>query len=93
MASLQVVRGHKIIHGRNRREYRLPDLHHFSVDGFCSETSTVYEFLGCYYHGHTCQPYRDVCTMRGDTLVERYERTMMRIEQITSAGYQVDVHC
>jgi len=53
----------------------------------------VYEFLGCYYHGHTCQPYRDVCTIRGDTLAERYERTMMRIEQITRAGYLVEVRC
>ena len=61
------------------------------MDVFCPETRTVYEFLGCYYHGHTCQPYRDVCTIRGDTLAERYERTMMRIEQITRAGYQVEV--
>jgi len=29
--------------------------------------------------------------MRGDTLAERYERTMARIEQITRAGYQVVV--
>ena len=77
----------KIFHGRNGRQYRLPELPHFSVDGFGRETRTVYEFLGCYYHGHTCQPYRDVCTLRGDTLGERYERTMMRIEQITRAGY------
>jgi len=83
--------GRKILHGRNGREYRLPDLPHFSVDSFCQETRTVYEFLGCYYHGHTCQPYRDVTTIRGDTLAERYERTMMRIEQITRAGYQVEV--
>jgi len=51
----------------------------------------VYEFLGCYYHGHTCQPYRDVTTIRGVTLAESYERTMMGIEQITRAGYQVEV--
>ena len=81
----------KILHGRNGREYRLPELPHFSVDGFCQETRTVYEFLGCYYHGHTCQPYREVTTIRGDTLAERYERTMMRKEQITRAGYQVQV--
>ena len=50
-----------------------------------------YEFDGCYYHGHTCQPYRDVTTIRVDTLRERYERTMMRIEQITRAIYPVEV--
>jgi len=30
--------------------------------------------------------------MRGDTLAERCERKMVRIEQITRAGYQVEVH-
>ena len=29
-------------------EYRLPGLHHCSVDGFCAEAWTVYEFLGCF---------------------------------------------
>jgi hypothetical protein len=38
----------KILHGRNGREYRLPELPHVSVDGFCPETKEVYEFLGCY---------------------------------------------
>jgi G:T-mismatch repair DNA endonuclease (very short patch repair protein) len=51
----------------------------------------VYEFMGCYYHGHTCQPFRDVTTAVGDTLAERYERTMSRIEQIAGAGYRVEV--
>jgi hypothetical protein len=53
--------GCKIMHARNGREYRLPELPNFSVDGYCAETRTVYEFLGCYYHGHTCiRCFRDV---------------------------------
>ena len=32
-------------HGEKRIE-------NFFVDGFCSENNTVYEFLGCYLHGH-----------------------------------------
>jgi len=84
--------GRKILHGRNGREYRQPELPNFSVDGFCLETRTVYDFLGCYYHDHTCHPYRDVCTMQGDTLAEGYESTMVRIEQITRACNQVEVH-
>ena len=51
----------------------------------------MYEFLLCYYHGHTCQPYRDVSTMRMVTLGERSERTMVRIQQIRRAGYQVEI--
>jgi hypothetical protein len=42
------------------RECRLPELPHFSVDGYCAETNRVYEFFGCYFHGCTCQPFRDV---------------------------------
>ena len=33
--------GCRIIHGRNRCEYRLPELPRLSVDGFCEETKTV----------------------------------------------------
>ena len=71
------------------RQYRLPALPRLSADGFCKETNTMYEFCGCYWHGQTCQPYRDVTTGAGDTLAQRYERTVPRIEQITQAGQQV----
>jgi len=40
---------------------------------------------------HTCQQFQDVATLSGDTLSERYERTMSRLEQITRAGYEVKV--
>jgi hypothetical protein len=50
-----------------------------------------YEFLGCHWHGHTCRPFRDLGTPSGDTLAERYERTMSRIEQIAKAGYKVTI--
>jgi len=51
-----------IRHARNGSEYRPPELPHYSVDGYCTETRTIYEFLGCYYHGCKCQPFRDVKT-------------------------------
>ena len=68
-----------IMHGRNDSEFRLLTLPRLSVDGFCAETNTVYKFCGCYSHGHTCLPYRDVTTGAGDTLAQRYERTMARL--------------
>ena len=80
--------GVKLMHVR---EYNVPELPQFSVDGYCPETRTIYEFFGCYFHGHTCQPFRDVITTSGDTLAERYERTMSRLEQITRSGYLVKV--
>jgi G:T-mismatch repair DNA endonuclease (very short patch repair protein) len=80
-----------IMHTRNGHEYRLPELPHFSVDGYCVETRKVYEFLSCFYIGHTCQYFRDIPTPSDETLTERYERTVSRIEQITSSGYDVKI--
>ena len=70
----------KILHARNGREYRLPEPPHFSVDGYCAETRTVFEFMGFFWHGCKCLPFRDLKTLGEDTLAERYERTMTRIE-------------
>jgi len=83
--------GCQIQHARNGREFRPPELRHYSVDGYCAETRTVYEFLGCYYHGCTCQPFPDVKTLGGDTLAGRYEQTLARIELIKRAGYHVKI--
>ena len=43
--------GEQIKHCRNGQEYRLPELPRFSVDGYCTETKTVYEFFGCFWQG------------------------------------------
>jgi len=37
--------GVQIMHCRNEREYRLPELPNYSVDRYCLETNTIYEFL------------------------------------------------
>jgi len=81
----------KILNARNGREYRLPELPHFSVDGYCAEKRTVFEFMGCFWHGCKCRPFRDLKTLGEYTLAERYEQTMLRIEQIANAGYTVKV--
>jgi hypothetical protein len=84
--------GCHIQHARNGREFRLPELPHYSVDGYCAETRTIYEFLVCYYHGCKCRPFRDVKTLAsGETLAERYEQTLSRIEKLKSAGYNFRV--
>ena len=84
--------GKRILHGRNGREYAFPELPQLRVDGFCEETKTVYGFMGCYWHGHDCLPFRDVKTAcGGNTLAERYEKTQFRLERITRAGYSVKV--
>ena len=48
--------------------------------------------MGCFFHGCVkCQPFRDLKTLGEDTLADRYERTMARLELITNAGYTVKV--
>ena len=79
------------MHGRNGREYRLPELPHISVDGYCPETRTICEFFGRHFYGQTCQPFRDVTNMIDGQLAERYARNISRLEQITRAGYLVNV--
>jgi len=84
--------GIKILHGRNGKERGLPELLGIRVDGLCEETRTVDGFNGYYRHGHTCMPFRDTPTECGrDTLAERYENAISRIERITQAGCQVKV--
>ena len=83
--------GKNIMHCRNGREYKPPEVPRISVECYCPETNTIYEFSGCFWHGRTCQPFRDVTTLSGDTLAKRYERIMARLEQIAHTGYQVKV--
>ena len=71
---IKETRGVKVKLCRNGREYRLIELLRYSVDGYCPETKIVYEFLGCYFHGHTSQPFRYVTNLRGDTVAERDSR-------------------
>ena len=86
---MEQIDGVKFVHGHKSRKYKVPELSLFILDVYCPETRKIYEFFGCHSHGHTCQPIHDVITMNGDTLAERYERTMSSLEHITRAGYLV----
>ena len=46
----------------------------------------------CYWNGHSCLLFRDVATICGEeTLAERHEKKLFRLERITRVGYQVRV--
>ena len=51
----------------------------YSVDGYCEETNTVYEYLGCYHHGHSCK-YDDP---------KEILDTLIRKGALASLGYNV----
>ena len=42
---MQQTDGVRIMHGRNGRDDSLPEFASFSVNGYCPETRTFYEFL------------------------------------------------
>ena len=59
-------------------EKRILNMH---VDGF-AEPNKVFEFLGCYFHGHDCT--------RENKHIGKWEKTMERIEKLRSMGYDVE---
>ena len=66
--------GCRISHGRNGWEFRLPEVPFTSEDGYCHETRTVYEFHGCFWHGHIFLSFRDNKTLCKDTLRDMNRR-------------------
>jgi len=68
---MELINGLEIKHPRNGREYRLPELPHFNVDGYCAETNTFYEYYRCHCQGNACQPFRKVITKNGDSIADR----------------------
>jgi G:T-mismatch repair DNA endonuclease (very short patch repair protein) len=83
-------RTRKMIHAGNGRETSLPGVPNVNVDGYCEETKEVFEYLGCFWHGCHCMPNRHKPTGNTEeTLENRYEETMARMQKIKAAGYTV----
>ena len=61
------------------------------VDGFHAETQTVYQFHGCFWHGHECALNRgkDFNEKRQKPMAELREETRANTEYIRSKGYNV----
>ena len=67
----------KIRHAENHPHGELR-IKNWSVDGYCKETNTVYEYLGCYHHGH-CK-FHDAI---------KWMETTERIQSLKDLGYNV----
>lgn len=80
-----------IQHALDGGEFVIPELG-ISVDGYCSESNTVYEFHGDLFHGNPsifsptehCHPFDELITAD-----ELYQKTMLREQEIRDAGYQL----
>ena len=79
-----------IRHQLNNTEKRIADCK-LPVDGFNSQTQTVYQFHGCYWHGHDCEPTRgkEFNEKRKKPMTKLLEETKATSEYIRSKGYNV----
>ena len=62
----------------------------YRVDGFCEETNTIYEFLGCWYHG--CLKCRDETVVHPwskKTMKQLYQECIDRKTILEENGYTV----
>jgi hypothetical protein len=76
-----------IHHALNSNEYRIPESR-YSVDGYCKETNTVYEFHGDYYHGNPKLYSSDIFNNKTKkTMGQLYTNTQVKKEFIISLGY------
>ena len=71
-------------------EYRVPGTN-YRVDGYCEQTRTIYEFLGCLWHGCcVCHPDRQrPLAKTNETADLLYNKTMDRIRHLESLHYKV----
>lgn len=83
----------RIIHAENEGEYyiRLSNKR-FPVDGYCSESNTVYQYHGDFFHGN---PSVFACDDRNQlndkTFGDLYSATLSRDNDIRQAGYNLVV--
>ncbi len=81
-----------IKHARNGGEYHIPGMGTCRADGYCSETNTIYEFHGDYWHGNPDIFESTVYNKStDDKMGELYQATIERENKIKSLGYNLVV--
>lgn len=82
-------RGINIINAAKQREEIIEGV---KVDGYCKETNQLYQYHGCYWHGHPCVTVdrnKPLHEDSEDTMELRYERTLETTERLRKLGYEV----
>ena len=81
---LSQARGIKIMHKLNsNREKKIGP---YYADGFHLETGKVFEYMGCYFHGHNCHLNKNDKDKK-----DKYERTIKRLDFIKSRNFPVEI--
>jgi hypothetical protein len=89
LESIADVDGIYIQHAMNGGEFTLPGTKN-KVDGYCSETNTVYEFNGDRWHGNP-EFYNssDIHPVNKKSYGELYEKTLKKNKLIQDMGYNL----
>ena len=79
-----------IRHQLNNTEKRIRDRRP-PVDGFHAQTQTIYQFYGCFWHGHDCALNlgKEFNEKPQKPMAELLEETRANTEYIRSKGYNV----
>ncbi|MGZ8924252.1 MAG: DUF7487 domain-containing protein [Nitrososphaeraceae archaeon] len=81
--------GINIQHAGNIGEYKIPGTR-YKADGYCSETNTIYEFHGDYWHGNPKIFESTVINeVVGISMGELYLRTIEKENKIRELGYNL----
>jgi hypothetical protein len=82
----------RIQHKLNGGEYKIPESR-YRVDGYCKETTTIYEYHGSHIHGNPrkYKPDDQPHPWTDKTASELYEATKQREREIVALGYNLVV--
>ncbi|GFU58563.1 uncharacterized protein TNCV_4068761 [Trichonephila clavipes] len=80
--------GHRILHALNGTGE--PKIAGYSVDGFCKETNTVYQYQGCFHHGcEICYDGDLIHPLTGTTMRSLRQKKEGVIDTLRQRGYNI----
>ena len=84
------TQGMRIQHKYNSKEKQI-GRRRLPVDGWCAQTNTVYQFHGCYWHGHQCQEAQGIMKneKNGKTMEQLRIETEKNSKYIQQCGYNL----
>jgi len=88
---LKIYYNINIQHAMNRGEYKIPTTK-WKADGYCTETNTIYEFHGDFWHGNPkLYLETDKNNVSNKTMGYLYKKTLEREQKIKDLGYNLIV--
>lgn len=78
----------ELLGGIKHDEFRTPCLPRHPVDGYDSETETIYEFLGDIWHGHPSL-FGKQTNYKGQKYTELFEKTQEKFKVLLQNGYRI----